>query len=233
MEAAGQVLKRAVELDNKEKFSEALVCYQEGIDILFNAVKQSSDDKFKANARQRLTEYMKRAEQLKEFVQNQKQVGRFHEKIEIKSGQRGCSYSRLFSKYIDEKLTKVTINDPYIRNHHQILNLLRFCELLVKKGKNLQSIKLITTAADFDDVAQQLEKIEQIQQSLKELKINLDFDMSDTLHDREIEFDNGWIIKIGRGLDYFKRPPSKLAIGKLDFDLRECHETTIDIFSTR
>ena len=145
MEAAGQVLKRAVELDNKEKFSEALVCYQEGIDILFNAVKQSLDDKFKANARQRLTEYMKRAEQLKEFVQNQKQVGRFHEKIEIKSGQRGCSYSRLFSKYIDEKLTKVTINDPYIRSHHQILNLLRFCELLVKKGKNLQSIKLITT----------------------------------------------------------------------------------------
>ena len=96
-----------------------------------------------------------------------------------------------------------------------------------------QILSSINLAADFDDVAQQLEKIEQIQQSLKELKINLDFDMSDTLHDREIEFDNGWIIKIGRGLDYFKRPPSKLAIGKLDFDLRECHETTIDIFSTR
>ena len=96
-----------------------------------------------------------------------------------------------------------------------------------------QIFSSINLAADFDDVAQQLEKIEQIQQSLKDLKINLDFEMSETLHDREIEFDNGWIIKIGRGLDYFKRPPSKLAIGKLDFDLRECHETTIDIFSTR
>ena len=88
-------------------------------------------------------------------------------------------------------------------------------------------------AADFDDVAQQCEKIEQIQQSLKDLKIELEFEMSETLHDREIELDNGWTIKIGRGLDYFKRPPSKLAIGKLDFDLRECHETTIDIFSKR
>ena len=149
MEAAGQVLKRAVELDNEGKFSESLVCYQEGIDILFNEVKQSSDDKFKANARQRLTEYMKRAEQLKEFVQNQKQVGKFHERIEIKAGQRGCSYSRLFSKFIDDKLKNVTIHDPYIRSHHQILNLLRFCELLVKKGKNLQNIKLITTGSRF------------------------------------------------------------------------------------
>ena len=145
MEAAGKVLKRAVELDNQEKFSEALVCYQEGIDILFNAVKQSTDDKFRANARQRLTEYMSRAETLKEFVQNQKEAGKYHEKIEIKAGQKGCSYAKLFSKYIDEKLTKVIINDPYIRSHHQILNLLRFCELLVKKGKKLQSIKLTTT----------------------------------------------------------------------------------------
>lgn len=145
MEAAGKVLKRAVELDKEEKFSEALVCYQEGIDILFNSVKQSTDDRFKVNARQRLTEYMSRAEQLKAFVQNQREVGKYHEKIEIKAGQRGCSYSRLFSKYIDEKLTCVTINDPYIRSHHQILNLLRFCELLVKKGKKLSNIKLITT----------------------------------------------------------------------------------------
>ena len=145
MEAAGQVLKRAVELDNEEKYSEALVCYQEGIDILFNSVKQSADDKFKANARLRLNEYMNRAEQLKEFVSNQKEVGKYHEKIELEAGQRGCSYSRLFSKYIDEKLTTVRIQDPYIRTHHQIMNLLRFCELLIKKAKNLNCIKLITT----------------------------------------------------------------------------------------
>lgn len=148
MEAAGKVLKRAVELDNQEKFSEALVCYQEGIDILFNSLKQSTDDKFKANARQRLTEYISRAEQVKEFVRDQTEIGKYHEKIEIKAGQRGCSYSRLFSKYIDEKLTNVTIKDSYIRTHHQILNLLRFCELLFKKGNNMKTIKLITSGMD-------------------------------------------------------------------------------------
>ena len=42
-------------------------------------------------------------------------------------------------------------------------------------------------------------------------------------------FNNGWIIKIGRGLDYFKATPTKFCLGFCDFDLRQCHKTTIDI----
>ena len=145
MEAAGKVLKRAVELDQQDKYSEALVCYQEGIDILLGSVKTSEDEKFRENARVRITEYMGRAEKLKEIVKDQKLVGKYHEKIEITDGQCGRSYSRIFSKYIDDKLTEVTVNDPYIRTHHQVLNFLRFCEMLVKNGKNLKSIKLLTT----------------------------------------------------------------------------------------
>ncbi|CAF5105244.1 unnamed protein product, partial [Rotaria magnacalcarata] len=41
---------------------------------------------------------------------------------------------------------------------------------------------------------------------------------------------NGWIVKIGRGLDFYKPPESKLSIGYYDLDLRPCHQTTIDIF---
>ncbi len=146
MEAAGKVLKRAVELDQQEKYSESLVCYQEGIDILLASVKQSTDNKYRTNARLRITEYMNRAEQLKKFVKNHEKVGKFHSKIEIKDGQIGNSYETLFSKYIDDKLTEVVIQDAYIRQHHQLLNLLRFCELLVKKGKNVKTIKLVTTS---------------------------------------------------------------------------------------
>ncbi len=145
MEAAGKVLKRAVELDQEDKYSEALVCYQEGIDILLSSVKQSTDEKFRNNARLRITEYMNRAEQIKDIVKHQESAGKYHENIDIKDGQYGCSYSTLFSKFINDNLTEVIINDPYIRTRHQALNLLRFCELLVKKGKNLIGIKLVTT----------------------------------------------------------------------------------------
>ena len=48
-----------------------------------------------------------------------------------------------------------------------------------------------------------------------------------SFHDR---FSNGWVIKIGRGLDYFKAPTGKFAVGYCDFDLRPCHSTTVDIF---
>ena len=43
-------------------------------------------------------------------------------------------------------------------------------------------------------------------------------------------FNNGWIIKIGRGLDIYKATDSKFCIGFCDYDLRKCHATTVDIF---
>jgi len=44
---------------------------------------------------------------------------------------------------------------------------------------------------------------------------------------------NGWVIKIGRGLDYFKPPDSKFSIGNFEMDLRKCHETVVDIFHSK
>jgi hypothetical protein len=44
---------------------------------------------------------------------------------------------------------------------------------------------------------------------------------------------NGWIIKIGRGLDYFKAPESKFSVGVFDMDMRPCHETTVDVFHVK
>lgn len=37
--AAATVLTRAVELDTSKRFTEALVCYQEGLQLLMEAVK--------------------------------------------------------------------------------------------------------------------------------------------------------------------------------------------------
>lgn len=46
-------------------------------------------------------------------------------------------------------------------------------------------------------------------------------------------FDTGWVVKIGRGLDIYKAAESKFSIGFCDFDLRPCHQTTIDIFNRK
>ena len=69
--------------------------------------------------------------------------------------------------------------------------------------------------------------------NLQTYGVDFSFNYSNTLHDREITFNNGWSIKIGRGLDYFKGPKGKFAIGYFDMDLRECHETVIDVYDKR
>ena len=47
---------------------------------------------------------------------------------------------------------------------------------------------------------------------------------------REIRIDTGWVIKIGRGLDFFQKPDSWYGIGSNDLSLRRCLETKVDIF---
>ena len=144
MESATQMLRRAVELDSSKKYSEAKVCYEEGVEILLKLLPVVAEEALKNQIRLKISSYMKRAEELKTFIAKNKTDGKFHERIEIKDNQRGCSYCTLFSKYIDNNLTNVFINDAYIRSHHQVLNLLRFCELLLKKAKNLKCIKIVT-----------------------------------------------------------------------------------------
>jgi hypothetical protein len=45
-----------------------------------------------------------------------------------------------------------------------------------------------------------------------------------------VVFDSGWVVKIGRGLDIYKPPEGKFALGAFDLGLRRCLETSVDIF---
>jgi ATP-dependent Lon protease len=58
----------------------------------------------------------------------------------------------------------------------------------------------------------------------------LDIELSETIHDRGIWIDNGWIVKIGRGLDFYQKPDGWFAVGANDFSLRKCLETKVDIY---
>ena len=69
-------------------------------------------------------------------------------------------------------------------------------------------------------------------QSLLEADVILDVEQNPNLHDREIRIDNGWVVKIGRGLDLYQKPDNWFAIGANDLSLRKCLETKVDIFRT-
>ncbi|XP_046970771.1 MIT domain-containing protein 1-like [Vanessa cardui] len=230
--AAVSILKRGVELDTNKRYTEALVCYQEGIQILVNKMKAECNDTTKSYLRKKVEEYMNRAESIKKIVLKQKEAGQFHEQVHIENNSTGHSYKTLFGRFLDEEIQYVSVEDPYIRSFHQIQNFLRLCELLVRSCSNLRYIELITTK-DGKSEGDQREWLLNLKNDLIKYNIKLIVKYSDTLHDRQITLSSGWIIKIGRGLDFFKAPENKFCLGVFDMDLRPCHETTVDIVHSK
>ena len=146
----------------------------------------------------------------------------------IMYGDVGHSYESIMSPYLKGVKTLV-IEDPYIRLPHQIQNFVRFCECALKAG-TVKKINLITGYDDNTQLADIAEKLGELKQSLLEMDVELEIELNPNIHDREIRLDNGWIIKIGRGLDFFQKPGGGLEMGSNDLSLRKCLETKVDIF---
>ena len=146
----------------------------------------------------------------------------------IMYGDTGYSYESILGPYL-QGVKAVRIEDPYVRHQHQIQNFLRFCETILKVG-TVKKISLITGYDDKTELAEIAERMEQIKQSLLEQDVELEVKLNPNMHDREIRLDNGWVIKIGRGLDFYQKPGGWFEVGVYDLGLRKCLETKVDIF---
>lgn len=128
---------------------------------------------------------MTRAEQLKKLLSTVVQ-GAVVKQIIIREGDTGYGYETVFGKYLNNDVTMVQLEEPYIREHYQILNLLRFCELLAMRCGNLQLV-LVTTIKDERPNADQTTAFEAIAKSLMDTKrAKMEVRFSENLHDRQI-----------------------------------------------
>lgn len=148
----------------------------------------------------------------------------------IHYGDTGYSYESIMMPYLSGA-KHVEIEDPYIRAGHQIQNFVRFCEVVIK-ASTVRKVTLTTSYDENTDLKEVAARLDELKQSLLELDVALDVKVNENIHDREIRLDNGWIIKIGRGLDFFQKPDSWFGIGASDLSLRRCLETKVDIFRT-
>lgn len=165
---------------------------------------------------------VKAEEPLEEVVEPKEQH------VTIHYGATGYSYESILSPYL-LGAKSVEIEDPYIRVTHQIQNFVRFCEAVVKTP-TIRKITLCTSYDDQTDMKELSDRLNDVKQSLLEIDIELDIQINEHLHDREIRVDNGWTIKIGRGLDFYQKPDSWFNVGVYDQALKKCLETKIDIF---
>ena len=157
-------------------------------------------------------------------IQNELQERHFT----INYGDVGYSYESIIGPYLNG-VKSVVVEDPYIRLQHQIQNFVRFCESVIKNG-TVKRIILVTGYDDKTQFADIAAKLDELKQSLLEIDVELEVKLNQNMHDREIRLDNGWTIKIGRGLDFYQKPGSWFELGATDLSLRKCLETKIDIF---
>ncbi|TKR82295.1 hypothetical protein L596_016038 [Steinernema carpocapsae] len=135
----------------------------------------------------------------------------------IVNNSTGQSFEKVFGCCFNDRLTSVIVEDPYIISHNQVQLFMKLCELLASRASSLKIITLVTRPEA------QIQKFDGLKASLLKKEITLIISKKDTIHDREIVFDNGWIVKIGRGLDIFKKPFMENQAERL------CKETTVEV----
>nr|ACO14620.1 MIT domain-containing protein 1 [Caligus clemensi] len=232
------VMATAYDSKDKALYQDAVMYFQRAASINDTIIAESKYQDLKRKSKTRLDEcrnQIQAIEGLLSIAKGPEEVASSvirspHTQIHIKSGAIGYTYENLFSKYLDNTVTKITIEDAYIQQHYQIVMFLRFCKMAVKYCLRLKSIHL-TTKPNAKDMELQRSKLLEIRNSLRERGICLKIFYSETIRDREITVDNGWIFKIGRGLDFYQSTRGQLMIGAMDLSLRNCMETKVDIFS--
>ena len=150
--------------------------------------------------------------------------------IELKDGQTGISFRRIFGPYL-KGASRITLVDPYIRLDYQIYNLMSFIELLEPESDCIE-LHLITAAGSQEEEVVLSEKLDTIQLGSDSKNVKFTYAFDSTKHDRLIETNTGWRINLGRGLDLFHRAEGRYTLGIIDQSQRKCKETNIVITHT-
>jgi len=150
--------------------------------------------------------------------------------FKINYGDTGYSYDTIFGPYA-ATAKSVTIEDPYIRLPYQLQNFVRFCEAVLL-GSSIKKVTLVTCYDGTGPQQDVKDGFEDLKQSLMDRDVELDVKFRPGMHDREVTFDNGWTVKIGRGLDFYQKPSSWYGLGSGDLYFRPCLETSLDIYKT-
>jgi ATP-dependent Lon protease len=146
--------------------------------------------------------------------------------IILQDNQTGVTYTKLFGEYL-KGATEIVLTDPYIRMIHQFKNLLEFCRMLAEIRDGEDEIHLhIVTWNDLEHTPQSIDNFVEMQDSLAELGINLTWEFLD-LHDRHIVANNGWKIKLGRGLDIYEKTSGRFDIAEIMQEKRQCRNCEI------
>ncbi|KAH8317188.1 hypothetical protein KR074_000702 [Drosophila pseudoananassae] len=228
---AKELLIRAVECDQSGRILEAQTLYTDGIAQLLSFVNGEPDEAKRKVFLTRIKEYMDRADAIKARVNGKLMLGEVVSHVSIEENDTGYDYEQVFGQYMDKHTIEILLEEPYLTQNYQYQNLVRFLELAITNCPNLKYFRLITKEAqDPKYPDQQKTNLGQIRADLERRHIAVSIKYEDSLHDRKIYLSNGFIIKIGRGLHFYKAANPMYSIGLVNYKFRKCLQTDVDIW---
>jgi hypothetical protein len=152
------------------------------------------------------------------------------ERHNLQNGAKGWPWSRIFTPQYLRGASQSWLIDPYLVTRHQRRNLSEFVMVLLE-GAKLKTLNVITrevgdSSPDADkDYYDALDR-----DAFEKAGMRVVHRTDPDIHDRSFTLDNGFVFKLGRGLDIYK-PVAGLAAR--DSSLRQVRLCEIDGFETR
>jgi predicted GTPase len=163
------------------------------------------------------------------YEEIQKKATNMLSRVQLADGDVGWPFEKIFKKDILSGSLRVALIDPYLAGHHQIRNLKEFL-LIVAEAIKPKEILVITSGTWNEGSVTNNHVMDEVGSELfRNFGTILTIKIELTIHDRYVVFDNGLLIKLGRGLDIYK-PAIGLASHRPAS--RRVRRTDIDIFST-
>jgi ATP-dependent Lon protease len=144
--------------------------------------------------------------------------------VVVKENQTGVSYEKLFADHL-RGASRVEIVDPYIRRHHQVENVLKFCDMLLREMPDGEEIEVsLLTGADTENQEEQERRLEHLKDSLRGSPVRFEYEITwDSIHARSVKTDTGWKISLDRGLDIFQpKSENSFDLGRVNQEARQC-----------
>ncbi|XP_037937690.1 MIT domain-containing protein 1 [Teleopsis dalmanni] len=226
MENVTIILQNAFKCDEENRNMEAEMYYTKAIQIVMEMVRAFDDEK-KKKFLQKIKEYIEQAEKVRTRIDTLRRCGNHVTEVHIEDDATGYSYDVLFGTYLNAGVKEILIEESYLREKHQLKNLVRFFELSIKSCPNCRYVRVVTTV-DPNTKSEQAAILDEIKTNLANRNVHLNI-VYDNIHDRRIVLSNGYIIISGRGLDIYKKNEGNFGLGVCDYFYRKCKRTDITI----
>ena len=144
-----------------------------------------------------------------------------HSTINIEENAKGYGYKTIFKgKIFDSQVKIITVHDNF-KNHQQVANFQKFCEVMILCCPKIQQINLRTTNS-------MNKKLQAIALNLQDHDISMNVEYVSNVNKPIVKCDCGYVFMMNRGLDYFQ-DVEEYSVGYHDLELRPCKKTTIEV----